>query len=616
MLIFVPQFEFMKNTTQREALLEEAMETGLTAGEFEKIKKILGRTPNLTETNIYGTIWSEHSSFKSAEKWLETLPKTKGDRGTVDLGNDLSCFLKIESNQQAESTLIGSQAIAQMNLLRFGNLDQNSTKTVIKEITKEISDSANDSGIPTFEGNVSFDDSFNDNPIVNTFSVGIIDSKKKTSAGNSKNTNQAYTYGFSSKKTIKSISEKLDLKAEGIKVVTDNKNVHYYYNEEIIAEIPVESLLEVGESPVKEREITEPAYFKESQKMTLNDIKEPDDLKEVALFLLNHPNIASKRWVNTQFNSMKRTGAKTTKAITGAGIVEIQGTNRALAMTVQCDSRYVNADPEIGTAIAVAEAARKIVCSGGKPIAISTCLNFGDANNPENNWQFVNAIKGMSAACLKFNTPVASENVEFYNQSKAEGAGISIFPTPTIGMVGLLEDKDKAMSLDFKHKGDLIFIIGEATECIASSEYLYSYHGVKSSPAPYFNLNREFDMQEVIKSIIQKDLVNAVHDCSKGGIFIALTEMAMPNELGFDIVTDAEIREDAFLFGEATGRVLVGVNEESEEDFIEFMMHCGVNFTLLGHVTQGKMVVDDDHFGFIQAAKKSYDKALGDLIDF
>lgn len=614
MIIFVPQFEFMENTTQREATLEEAMEIGLTVDRFEKIKKILGRTPNITETNIYGTIWSEHSSFKSAEKWLETLPKTKGDRGTVDLGNGLSCFLKIESNQQAESTLIGSQAIAQMNLLRFGNLDQNSTKTVIKEITKEISDSANDSGIPTFEGNVSFNYSFNDNPIVNTFSVGIIDSKKKTSAGNSKNTNQAYTHGFSSKKTIKSISEKLDLKAEGIKVVTDNKNVRYYYNEEIIAEIPVESLLEVGESPVKEREITEPAYFKESQKMTLNDIKEPGDLKEVALFLLNHPNIASKRWVNTQFNSMKRTGAKITKAITGAGIVEIQGTNRALAMTVQCDSRYVNADPEIGTAIAVAEAARKIVCSGGKPIAISTCLNFGNANNPENNWQFVNAIKGMSAACLKFNTPVASENVEFYNQSKVEGAGISIFPTPTIGMIGLLEDKDKAMSLDFKHKGDLIFIIGEAIECIASSEYLYSYHGVKSSPAPYFNLNREFDMQEVIKSIIQKDLVNAVHDCSKGGIFISLTEMAMPNELGFDIVTDAEIREDAFLFGEATGRVLVGVNEESEEDFIEFMMHCGVNFTLLGHVTQGKMVVDDDHFGFIQAAKKSYNSALESLI--
>src|SRR5690554_6600099 len=183
-------------------------------------------------------------------------------------------------------------------------------------------------------------------------------------------------------------------------------------------------------------------------------------------------------------------------------------------------------------------------------------------------------------------------------------------------MIGIVDDKKKTMSLDFKNKGDLIFIIGEAVECIASSEYLYSYHGIKASPAPYFNMDKEFEMQELVKTIIQKDLVNAVHDCSKGGIFIALTEMAMPNELGFDIVTDAEIREDAFLFGEATGRVLVGVNEESEEDFIEFMMHCGVNFTLLGHVTQGKMVVDDDHFGFIQAAKKSYDKALGDLIDF
>src|SRR5690554_7839117 len=172
----------------------------------------------------------------------------------------------------------------------------------------------------------------------------------------------------------------------------------------------------------------------------------------------------------------------TTNAPSDAGIVNIKGTNRALAMTIDCNSRYVNADPEIGTSIAVAEAARNIVCSGGVPSAISNCLNFGNPYNPESYWQYVGAIKGMSAACLKFNTPVTDGNVSFYNQSVINGKEVSVFPTPTIGMIGIVDDKTKTMSLDFKNKGDLIFIIGEAVECIASSEYLYSYHGIKASP--------------------------------------------------------------------------------------------------------------------------------------
>ena len=166
------------------------------------------------------------------------------------------------------------------------------------------------------------------------------------------------------------------------------------------------------------------------------------------------------------------------------------------------------------------------------------------------------------------------------------------------------------MSLDFKTKGDLIFLIGETVNDIASSEYLVSYHKIQESPAPYFKLDKEFDLQETVKGLIDGRRINAAHDCADGGLYITLTEMAMVNDLGFDIVTDAEVREDAFLFGESQSRVVVGVNEDQEDDFLEFMMAQKVPYTLLGHVTKGKMCVDDVQFGFVNEIKEIYDNAL------
>jgi phosphoribosylformylglycinamidine synthase len=216
----------------------------------------------------------------------------------------------------------------------------------------------------------------------------------------------------------------------------------------------------------------------------------------------------------------------------------------------------------------------------------------------------------MSAACLKFETPVTGGNVSFYNQTSTDGVEVPVFPTPTIGMIGIVEDKSKTMSLDFKQKGDLIFIIGQSYNDINSSEYLATYHGVKASTAPYFNLEEEYEMHQIVRSLIEDQLINAAHDISDGGLFVTMTEMAMPRELGFDIVTDSEIREDAFLFGEGQGRVVVSVDENSEDEFIERMAESNVSFTLLGHVTKGKMMIDDEHFGFIQEAKGLYDNAL------
>jgi phosphoribosylformylglycinamidine synthase len=414
---------------------------------------------------------------------------------------------------------------------------------------------------------------------------------------------------------VKRIFDKWDLHAEEIGVVTASDRVRYFMNGGLVGDVPCESLVLGGGAPQYEREFKEPAYYQEYKKFTIDSIEQPADLKAVAYKMIQLPNIASKRWIYEQYDSMVGTKTMTTNRPSDAGIVNIKNTNKALAMTVDCNSRYVNADPEIGTMIAVSEAARNIVCSGGVPSAITNCLNFGNPYNPESYWQFVGAIKGMSAACLKFETPVTGGNVSFYNQTVKNGIEIPVFPTPTIGMIGILEDKDNVMSLDFKQKGDLIFIIGDSFNDISSSEYLATYHGVKESPAPYFDLEKEYAMQHMVKGLIQHKLVNAVHDVADGGLFITLAEMSMPGNLGFDIVTDSEIREDAFLFGEGQGRVAVAVSEDQEEDFIEFMMDSGVNFTLLGHVTKGKVMVDDEHFGFIQEIKDLYDTALGKLIE-
>ncbi|NBP74765.1 MAG: hypothetical protein EBU61_01865 [Crocinitomicaceae bacterium] len=401
-----------------------------------------------------------------------------------------------------------------------------------------------------------------------------------------------------------------DLHAEEIGFVTDTGRVRYFTNDELVGDVPAESLVLGGGAPQYNREYSEPAYYSEFKKFNIDSIEMPSNLKEVGFAMLGLPNIASKKWVYEQYDSMVGTRNMTTNRPSDAGVVNIKGTNKALAMTVDCNSRYVNADPEIGTMIAVSEAARNIVCAGGIPSAITNCLNFGNPYNPESYWQFVGAIKGMSTACLKFKTPVTGGNVSFYNQTSKNGVEIPVFPTPTIGMIGIVPDKDKVMTLDFKQKGDLIFLIGEYKNDISSSEYLATYLGVKASPAPYFDLEKEFQMQEAVKGLIEENIVNAVHDVADGGLYVTLIEMSLPRELGFDIVSDSEIREDAFLFGEGQGRVVVTVSEEKAESFLEYMIKTKVNITLLGHVTKGKLQIDEEHFGFISEAKNIYDNAL------
>lgn len=414
---------------------------------------------------------------------------------------------------------------------------------------------------------------------------------------------------------VEQIFDKWDLNCAIIGEVIDEDRLYFHMHGELVADVPASELVLGGGAPQYDREYKEPAYFKEYQKFSIDQVEEPKDYRAVADQLLQHPNIAPKRWVIEQYDSMVGTGNMSTNFPADAGIYNLKKTKKALAMTVDCNARYVQADPFKGTMMAVAEAARNIVCSGGNPLAVTNCLNFGNPYNPEVYWQFVNAIKGMSEACQRFNTPVTGGNVSFYNQMSINGKVEPVFPAPVIGMVGLVDDKNKIMTLGFKEKGDMIYLVGKSRNDINNSEYLVSVHDVHESPAPHFDLEEEANIQDAIKGLIEKGLVRSAHDVADGGLYTALVESAMVRELGFDITTDAEVRKDAFLFGESQSRVVVTVTPGNEDAFIDFMMEHDTPFSALGHVTKNELRIDDYSFGFIHDIKKMAEEALENRIN-
>jgi len=417
---------------------------------------------------------------------------------------------------------------------------------------------------------------------------------------------------------VEDIFAKWDLHAVPIGEVTEGNTINFFVGDDIVAQVPASTLVLGGGAPVYEREYSEPASYAESLAFDPASVPVPslDEAMELAHDLICLPNIASKKWVWEQYDSMVGTLNRTTNRPSDAAVVAVRGTKKGLALTVDCNARYVQADPEIGTAIAVSEAARNISCTGATPSAITNCLNFGNPYNPEVYWQFVGAIKGMTRACEKYNTPVTGGNVSFYNQTaNSDGTSTSVFPTPTIGMVGIIEDREQHMSLNFKKKGDLIFHLGELSDCINSSEYLANMVGIKQSPAPKFNLDEEAALHTCIRTLIAKQLVTAAHDISDGGLFTTLLEMSMPDMLGFDIVSDDELRLDGFLFGEAQGRIIVTLAEEDQDDFFDVCDANKVGAVLLGHVTKGKIVVDEKHFGFCSELRAYYDNGFEEALD-
>lgn len=407
-------------------------------------------------------------------------------------------------------------------------------------------------------------------------------------------------------KDIEAVFDKWDLNCAIIGEVTEDKNLKFYHKGELVANVPAWDLVLGGGAPVYDREYTTPSYFAEIEKYNIAEVNEPNDLIEVAKFLASHPNIASKRWVSEQYDSMVQINTTTTNQASDAAVVRVKGHQKGLAVTVDCNSYFVHANPEIGAQIAVSEAARNIVCSGGIPSAVTNCLNFGNPYVPQVYYQFVHAIKGMGAACLKFGTPVTGGNVSFYNQSSDTGP---VHPTPTIGMVGIVPNADKPMTLDFKQEGDLIYLLGESVEDISSSHYLIHYHKVKESPTPHFDLDKEYNLQKNLQSLIKNELVESAHDCSEGGLFISLLESAMVNKKGFTIETKASFRKDAFLFGEAQSRVVVSVKAENKAAFEKAV--DATKMQLLGQVTKTEdMLIDGVNFGKVREYNTSYNNVL------
>jgi len=406
---------------------------------------------------------------------------------------------------------------------------------------------------------------------------------------------------------VQAVFDKWDLPCSEIGEVTDDGMLRFYMDDQLEAELPADSLVLGGGAPVYKRDYKEPAYFEKIKKFNPENIPLPADFRTVAEGLISQPNIANKRWIYRQYDSMVGTANVSTNEPSDAAIVWVKGTTKGLAMTTDCNSRYVYADPFKGCMIAVSEAARNIVCSGGTPLGVTNCLNFGNPYDPEVYYQFVYAIKGMGEACLKFNTPVTGGNVSFYNQNP-DGA---VYPTPTIGMVGLLDDINNKMTLDFKSPGDQIYLLGFVTDDLGSSEYLHKICGVDYSPAPYFDLDSEFRLQEVVSTIITGKKINAAHDISEGGLFITLFESAAVNDLGFDVSSEGvTVRKDAFWFGESQSRVVVSVAASDAKNLEESLQQSGLPFICIGEVTSGALRVDGKDWGDISGWRQRYDTVI------
>ncbi len=407
---------------------------------------------------------------------------------------------------------------------------------------------------------------------------------------------------------IRKIAENGKLSMGMIGRVNNSGFLKCHYKGESVVEFPVK-YLGLGElAPVYDRKVNHDRKIPESIKV--ESLKEPDHYPAVVEQMLKSLNVTSKKWLTKKFSKSLRKETTSTKFPSDAGIVELGNGDKALLATVDCNPSYFTSDPFNGARITVAEAVRNIVCGGGNPLAISDCLNFGNPYDPEAYADFVDSVKGLTDACEFFDIPVISGNVSFYNQRSVDGLIKPVVPSPVIGMLGVIKDAKKHTTLSFRHKGDMIFLVGRSQEDVNGSEYLSVIHGISVSPTPYFNPEEEKKLLSVISDLVDHQLARSVHDVSNGGLFFTLLESGIPLDYGFDITSDAEVRRDAFLFGEAQGRVVVSVSPENQDEFVDFMVGKEVPFSILGHVTKGEIRVDDESYGFIDEFKTKFEGRL------
>lgn len=712
--------------SEPEINLQLVIDHGLNEEEYERIKKILGRIPAFTELGIFSVMWSEHCSYKNSIAQLKTLPRSGGrllvgageeNAGLVDIGDGLAVAFKIESHNHPSAVepyqgaatgvggimrdifTMGARPVASLNSLRFGSLNDARTRYLFDGVVKGIGDYGNCLGIPTVAGEVYFDESYQDNPLVNAMAVGIVKKEHVASAiakgegnpvmivgsstgrdgihgatfaseeisekseakrpsvqvgdpftekllleatleivrngwligiqdmgaaGISCSTSEMSAKGKSGMKInldkvplrekgmtayeimlsesqermlccvkkgfedkVKAVFEKWDLNCEIIGEVTNDGLLHVHYQGEEKAVIPSFELVLGGGAPVYIREAKKPAYLDELRKFDFNSLPVPKNLNETFKKIFSSPNIVSRKWVYEQYDSMVRTNT-----IVGPGcdaaVIYIKDTNKALAVKTDCNSRYVFLNPKEGTKIAVAETARNIVCSGGVPLGVTNCLNFGNPYKPEIYWQFQQAIEGMGEACRAFDTPVTGGNVSFYNESP----NAAVYPTPTIGMVGLIENIQNVMTSFFKDEGDLIYVLGKDKVELGGSEYLKVIHNKVAGDAPELNLETEKKLHHSLLNLIEKKLIKSAHDISEGGIACALAECCIINEerlIGAQVNIPVQSREDFSLFSETQSRVIVSVDPANQNDFEKILNENRQTYNFIGK-TGGSML--------------------------
>jgi len=708
-----------------------AKEMGLTEEEFGKIKELMGRDPNFTELGVFSAMWSEHCSYKNSRKLFKLFP-TKGkhvlvgageeNSGIVDIGDGMAVAFKIESHNhpsavepfEASATGIGgclrdifttgARPVAGLGALRFGSLDNEKVKFLFKEVIRGLAHYANTAEVNAVGGDTYFDESYEGNPLVNAFVVGIVKHKDIVRGAAYGVGNPVYYIGgdtgrdgvggasFASQEIteetasienavaigdaelgkrlreacieliekglvvgmqdmgaagltcsscetasrsgtgieidvslvpqreknmtpyeillsesqermlaiLKSGKEKEALevlkkwKINAVKIgkVTDDKIMRVKEKGQVVCEIPPDALTK--NAPLYDREAEKPAYLKETEKLDPSSVKMPGDLNKVLLELLDSPTIASKESAYKKFTAADK-DTVIVNAGSDAAIIKVKGTKKALAISVDCNGRYCYLNPHNGAMMAVAEAARNIVCSGGRPLAITDGLNFGNPMKPGNYWQFKSCIEGLSEACSALNTPVISGNASFYNENP-KGA---VDPTPMVGMVGVIQDADKYVTQDFKGEGDTIVLLGENRADLSGSEYLYVVHKQKKGN-PSIDIKKEKALQEACLEAIESGIIKSAHDCSEGGLAVALTESCVTNSkkmLGATVelgaVKSGSARTDEILFGEAPSRIVISLSKDNLDALTKIAKKHSVELRVLGTTGGTKLTVRD-----------------------
>ncbi len=377
------------------------------------------------------------------------------------------------------------------------------------------------------------------------------------------------------------ICKKWDVDAAVVGRVTGDGFLRVKDKGVVVAEVPARALAD--DAPKYERPAAAPPYQDHLQSLPLELIPEPKNCNEVLDALLSSPTIAHKGWVFEQYDHMVQTNTMIRPG-SDAAVLRIKGTDKALAATADCNSLYCVLNPYVGAGIAVAEAARNLVCSGARPLALTDCLNFGNPERPDIMWQFILAVEGIADACKALKIPVVSGNVSFYNETR----GLSIYPTPIIGMVGLIEQADHAVSQGFKAEGDAVVLLGETGEDLGGTEYLRTIHHREQGTPPTLNLDREMALQALVLKAIEQGLVRSAHDCAEGGLAVALAECCLSAPaglLGADITLDAgDIRKDSLLFGESQSRIILSLKSEKLDNLSVLAREYHVKLSVIGFV--------------------------------